>query len=288
MSPFVAEADAKLFEWGSRNRGPRNWENGCRFSRCVQSMYRHLVKFMMRETDEEHDDNLGAIRFWAGALIHYKEMIKRGLLPETLDDMPRYDLGEQDVKLTANQIKGFNTLVESIRSLRDDDPDDTPHHQAPPQDFTATCPIKDEVDEFDDECSPDQAIDAAEYAHPEDVVAAEVARAEYSPQLKIYIAGPISEKDPAIRKANYDIGRASGDFIRGKGHLVFTPHNYDICTSVEQYEDLLDLDFSIIRDWADAVYFIHPSPGASREVKLAQHLGKHVFYSMHEVPNAID
>lgn len=90
LSPFVLEREAKLFEWGAKNRGHRNWEKGMPFSRCIQSMFRHLVKYQMREPDEDHDDNLAAIRFWAGATMHYEEMIRRGVLPATLDDRPSY------------------------------------------------------------------------------------------------------------------------------------------------------------------------------------------------------
>lgn len=90
MSPFALEGDAKLLEWGAEHRGLRNWEKGMPFSRCIQSIFRHLVKYMMQEPDEDHDDNLAAIRFHAAALMHYEEMILRGLLPATLDDRPSY------------------------------------------------------------------------------------------------------------------------------------------------------------------------------------------------------
>lgn len=94
MSPFVLERDAKLAEWGAcpDHRGHRNWEKGIPYSRCIQSIYRHLVKMLMREDDPDHGDHLAAIRFWAGALMHYEEMIKRGLLPKSLDDMPVYKI----------------------------------------------------------------------------------------------------------------------------------------------------------------------------------------------------
>lgn len=90
MSPFALERDAQLCEWGAQHRGMRNWEKGMPFSRCIQSIYRHLTKYLMREPDEDQDDNLAAIRFWAGALMHYEEMIRRGALPDTLDDLPFY------------------------------------------------------------------------------------------------------------------------------------------------------------------------------------------------------
>lgn len=92
MSPFVLERDAKIYEWGAVKRGYRNWEKGMPFSRCIQSIFRHLTQFMTRQNDPDHGDCLAAIRFWCATLMHYEEMIKRGLLPKSLDDMPHYVL----------------------------------------------------------------------------------------------------------------------------------------------------------------------------------------------------
>lgn len=90
MSPIVLEQDAQLLEWGAEHRGHRNWEKGMPFSRCIQSIYRHVVKFQMRERDEDHDNNLAAIRFQCMCMMHYEHQIKRGLLPADLDDRPDY------------------------------------------------------------------------------------------------------------------------------------------------------------------------------------------------------
>jgi len=57
------------------------------FSRCVASLKRHLMKFQQGLKDEDH---LAAIMFNAMALIHYEEMIERGVLPASLNDMPSY------------------------------------------------------------------------------------------------------------------------------------------------------------------------------------------------------
>jgi hypothetical protein len=51
------------------------------------SLYRHLLQWMIGDTEENH---LAAIVFNAQALMHYREMIKRGALPVELDDMPGY------------------------------------------------------------------------------------------------------------------------------------------------------------------------------------------------------
>ena len=53
-------------------------------------MYRHLLQWLQGDAEEDH---LAAIVFGAQALMHYREMIDRGLLPAELDDMPRWDIG---------------------------------------------------------------------------------------------------------------------------------------------------------------------------------------------------
>jgi len=72
---------------GAKKYAERNWENGMPFSRCVASLKRHLMKYQQGLKDEDH---LAAIMFNAMALIHYEEMIERGMLPAELNDMPHY------------------------------------------------------------------------------------------------------------------------------------------------------------------------------------------------------
>jgi hypothetical protein len=65
----------------------RNWEKGMRISRCVASLYRHWLSYRLGRTDEDH---LIAVLCNAMFIVHYQEMIKRGVLPKELDDMPQY------------------------------------------------------------------------------------------------------------------------------------------------------------------------------------------------------
>lgn len=221
MSPFVLKRDAELFEWGAKNRGHRNWEKGMPFSRCIQSIYRHLVKYLMREPDDDHDDNLAAIRFWAGALMHYGEMIRRGALPTTLDDLPFY--------------------------------------------------------------SPQVADDAVS------------APKSYTSPLRIYVAGPITATTQEEVDANYKRGQMIGDDLEALGHLVFVPHRYEVpCeghavgTGRLAYETFLRLDMSLIQHWANALFFIGPSPGANRERAFAVHLGHTIYERIGAVPKVDD
>ena len=72
---------------GAAKYAERNWERGMPFSRCVASLKRHVMKYQQGLRDEDH---LAAIMFNAMALIHYEEMINRGVLPAELNDMPVY------------------------------------------------------------------------------------------------------------------------------------------------------------------------------------------------------
>ena len=67
---------------------PQNGQLGQPFSEMTASVYRHLLQWMIGDTDENH---LAAIVFNPQAIRHYREMIKRGALPVELDDMRRYE-----------------------------------------------------------------------------------------------------------------------------------------------------------------------------------------------------
>lgn len=88
ISPFAEERQGHWLRMGAAKYAERNWEKGMPFSRCVASLKRHLMKYQQGLRDEDH---LAAIMFNAMALIHYEEMIERGLLPAELNDMPCYE-----------------------------------------------------------------------------------------------------------------------------------------------------------------------------------------------------
>ncbi len=76
---------AILYEKGAKKYKDRNWEKGMPFSRVLDSLLRHVMAY---EEGSELEDHLAAIAWNAFALMHYEEMIERGLLPETLNDLP--------------------------------------------------------------------------------------------------------------------------------------------------------------------------------------------------------
>ncbi len=101
QSPYAQERIGHWLRLGSEKYAERNWEQGMNFSRCIASLERHLVAFKMGKTDEDH---LAAIAVNAQFLMHFEEMIKLGLLPDSLDDMPGYE-SYQLVEMTAEVVE---------------------------------------------------------------------------------------------------------------------------------------------------------------------------------------
>ena len=87
ISPFAEERLGHWLRMGARKYAPRNWEKGMPYSRCIASLKRHVMKFQQGLNDEDH---LAAIMFNSMAIIHYQEMVERGVLPGELNDMPSY------------------------------------------------------------------------------------------------------------------------------------------------------------------------------------------------------
>lgn len=87
ISPFALKRLATIYTKGAEHYGDRNWEKGIPFSRMIASMQRHMMAFLMGETDEDH---LGQAVWNGVGILHFQEMIERGVLPAALDDMPEY------------------------------------------------------------------------------------------------------------------------------------------------------------------------------------------------------
>jgi|TARA_Y100000034_G_scaffold118456_1_gene159105 hypothetical protein len=98
ISPFAEERLGEWLRLGAIRYAERNWEKGMPMSRTLASLNRHLMWFKQGKRDEDH---LSAIMFNAMAIIHYEEMIKRGVLPEDLDDLETYLKGQNDKKKSA-------------------------------------------------------------------------------------------------------------------------------------------------------------------------------------------
>lgn len=87
ISPFALYRIATIYEKGALKYKPRNWEKGAPFSRFLDSARRHINQFAMGLEDEDHLSH----SIWnLMAIIHFEEMIKLGLLPSELNDLPKY------------------------------------------------------------------------------------------------------------------------------------------------------------------------------------------------------
>ena len=87
ISPFAMERLSRWLAEGAKKYAPRSWEAGISIERCFASMYRHLLKYQAGEHDEDH---LVAVMCNCMMILHFEEMVRRGLLPPSLLDMPKY------------------------------------------------------------------------------------------------------------------------------------------------------------------------------------------------------
>ena len=77
---------AQHFENGARKYSQDNWRNGIPLRRYLDSMIRHAFKFLAGMREEDH---LAACMWNAACLLETQELIKIGLLPKELDDLPK-------------------------------------------------------------------------------------------------------------------------------------------------------------------------------------------------------
>lgn len=87
ISPIALKRLALRMEGGATHYGERNWEKGQPLMRYVDSAIRHIQNHVEGKRDEDH---MGAALWNIHSFIHTEEMIKRGSLPETLNDLPRF------------------------------------------------------------------------------------------------------------------------------------------------------------------------------------------------------
>lgn len=85
---------SKICEAGAIKYGKDNWRKGQPLSRYLSSAKRHLDKFTMNWLDEPHLE----MAIWnLMCLQETKSMIKMGLLPKELDDVPNEFFRDQDM-----------------------------------------------------------------------------------------------------------------------------------------------------------------------------------------------
>lgn len=88
VSPIIEDLLAKHCEGGvEAGYLPRDWELGLPLSETFNSIQRHT----RQEKEGDRSENHAVAACWNLMIyLHTKEMIRRGLLPEDLDDMPNY------------------------------------------------------------------------------------------------------------------------------------------------------------------------------------------------------
>lgn len=85
ISPFGLDRLAHWYEAGSRKYPVRNWEKGISYTRCIDSALRHINKFRMGLTDEDH---LAAAAWNLFSIMHYQGLC----LDDEFNDLPNYQL----------------------------------------------------------------------------------------------------------------------------------------------------------------------------------------------------
>lgn len=106
VSPFAMRRLAEWYELGARKYADRNWEKGIPFSRYVDSAKRHLDKFIMGMTDEDH---LAAAAWNICAIMHHQE-----LKQVELDDMPHYLDPENKIIKAYDEIENTDHVCSNL------------------------------------------------------------------------------------------------------------------------------------------------------------------------------
>lgn len=113
--------------------------------------------------------------------------------------------------------------------------------------------------------------------------------------LRIFVAGPYNpygeKPHNAIRLAQRNLDEAikHANIIIDLGHYAFVPHlthylHIHYSCGHDRGDFYYDYDNSFLDLWANALFYIAPSPGADNELKRAQGRGYFIFKSISEVP----
>jgi len=95
ISPFFEERLGNWLALGSLKYSERNWERGIPISRCYASLRRHLMQWGQGQADEDH---MAAAACNVMFIIHNEEAVKRGILPDDINDMPKYKKETNETK----------------------------------------------------------------------------------------------------------------------------------------------------------------------------------------------
>lgn len=111
ISPFALYRLARWYELGSKKYSDRNWEKGIPFSRYLDSAMRHLNKYLMGYTDEDH---LAAAAWNIFAMMHHEQLGEDA----ELDDLPNYMSKGARVKGEREIREQMNETDKNIEKLK--------------------------------------------------------------------------------------------------------------------------------------------------------------------------
>lgn len=108
--------------------------------------------------------------------------------------------------------------------------------------------------------------------------------------MRIYVCGPLSNLDPAIREANVQRAIDAAIELYRLGHAPYLPHlthwvdlrQQELGVGLE-YETWLATDLEWLRQ-CHALLYLGSSPGADREYVHAKERGLVIFESLADVP----
>jgi len=87
ISPFAERRLGIWLEKGAKKYNLRNWEKGIPIERCLGSLQRHVNSYRAGDKDEDH---MAAAMCNVMFILHYEEMVKRGVLPDDISFNPDY------------------------------------------------------------------------------------------------------------------------------------------------------------------------------------------------------
>ena len=110
--------------------------------------------------------------------------------------------------------------------------------------------------------------------------------------MKIYIAGPLTDADPAKQAQNVARAVIAGVHVMQKGHSPYIPHLSKYINHAAEtigvhfkYEDWMRVCFEFLPS-CEAILRLAPSPGVDRELAEVRRLGLKIYWTVEDVPEA--
>lgn len=108
ITPFGIRRLAIWYELGAKKYADRNWEKGMPFSRYIDAAKRHLDKYIMGMTDEDH---LAAAAWNILSIMHHEELGQM-----EFDDMPHYMSDEYQKERLKKQLNALYGMKEEEKN----------------------------------------------------------------------------------------------------------------------------------------------------------------------------